>query len=390
MISIEEALKMISNSTHSLGYSENNLIDSLGKVLSENILAPIDLPPFDQSAMDGYAFKNGNENVYKVLGLIKAGDDASKIVLNENEAIKIFTGAFCPSSADAVCQIEHVIQNQDGTLSFLPKPNSQANIRKQGEQIKKGTVALEKGHLLTPASLGFLANLGIDVVKTFDIPKVGIIATGNELVAPGTQLPYGKIYESNSIMLQAVLKKYGIEKVILSKAKDDLEATTTTIQTQLQSADVLIISGGISVGDYDYVSEALEKNGVKQIFHKVNQKPGKPFYFGVKNNQLVFALPGNPAAALTCFYIYIVPAIRKMMGGTFEMLEKIEATTETSILKPNARAQFLKAKYKNGNVKILEGQSSAMLHTFSESNALVYLEQNKVIKQGDKVETYLF
>ncbi len=390
MISIEEALKMISNSTHSFGYSENNLIDSLGKVLSENILAPIDLPPFDQSAMDGYAFKNGNENIYKVLGSIKAGDDASKIVLNENEAIKIFTGAFCPSTSDAVCQIEHVIQNQDGSLSFHPEPNINANIRKQGEQIQKGTIALEKGHVLTPASIGFLANLGIDVVKTFDSPNVGIVATGNELVAPGTQLQLGKIYESNSIMLQAVLKKYGIEKVTLSKAIDDLESTIEIINAQLQNSDIVIISGGISVGDYDYVSEALQKNGVKQIFHKVNQKPGKPFYFGVKNNQLVFALPGNPAAALTCFYIYIVPAIRKMMGGTFETLDKIKAICRTTISKPNSRAQFLKAKYKNGNVKILEGQSSAMLHTFSESNALVYLEANEILKEGDKVVTYLF
>ncbi len=390
MISIEEALKMISNSTHSFGYSENNLIDSLGKVLSENILAPIDLPPFDQSAMDGYAFKNGNENVYKVLGSIKAGDDASKIVLNENEAIKIFTGAFCPSTADAVCQIEHVIQNQDGSLSFYPKPYSQANIRKQGEQIKKGVVALEKGHVLSPASIGFLSNLGVQKVKTYDAPKVGIIATGNELIPPGQNLPQGKIYESNSIMLQSVLKKYGVEKVALTKINDDLEETINIIDNQLKFADVLIISGGISVGDYDYVSEALEKNGVKQVFHKVNQKPGKPFYFGTKNNQLVFALPGNPAAALTCFYIYIVPAIRKMMGGAFEMLKTKKATSESSITKPNARAQFLKAFYNNGSVKILEGQSSAMLHTFSESNALVYLEANEIFKVGDKVETYLF
>lgn len=390
MISIEDALILISNAIQPLHYSEKKLIDSLGKVLSENIVAPIDLPPFDQSAMDGYAVKFGKNITYNIVGAIKAGDDASEVVLKENEAIKIFTGAFCPSSADAVCQIEHISKNDDATISLHPIPLVNANIRRQGEQIQKGTIALEKGHVLTPASIGFLANLGFDKVITFDIPRVSIIATGSELVAPGGKLSVGKIYESNSIMLQAVLKREGIEEVTLSKTIDDLVATVETIKTQLQLSDILIISGGISVGDHDYVSEALQKNGVKEIFHKVNQKPGKPFYFGTKNNKLIFALPGNPAAALTCFYIYIVPALRKMMGGTFETLDKIEAICQTTISKPNSRAQFLKAKYKNGNVKILEGQSSAMLHTFSESNALVYLPANSTVVLGDKIQTYLF
>lgn len=387
MISTDEAISLIDKNTLRLGLVSSSLHESLGRVLAVSPSAEIDLPPFDQSAMDGYALKLGTGDTFTVIGEIKAGDDPSAIVLEENEAIKIFTGAVCPKSADIVCRIEDIKENGK-TISILKMPKRGANIRLRGEQIASGDKSLPEGLIINPAAIGFLANLGIDRVEIHQPPKINIISTGNELIVPGSkqQLSPGEIFESNGIMLKAALEDQGYPPVELLHLKDSYDTVFKGISNALEQSDVLILSGGISMGDYDFVEQALLENGVKQIFYKINQKPGKPLFFGTKGDKLIFALPGNPAAALTCFYIYVLPALNKLAGKGFVQLDRKKAISKDNLIKENAREQFLKASYKNNEVSILEGQSSAMLMTFSTANALLYVPTNTSIHRGDEVE----
>ncbi len=387
MISTTKAISLVNKATRPLAKTTVSLGDSLNHVLASDAVAAIDLPPFNQSAMDGYAVALGSSSEFIVTGEIKAGDDASQVSLQPGEAIKIFTGAMSPLSADLVCRIEDIEEHGE-TITITKMPNKGANIRLFGEQIKAGEVGLNCGTVMNAAAIGFLANLGIQNVEVIQTPFVQVISTGNELVSPldTDVLPPGKIYESNGIMLQAALQKIGLTSRPPIHLKDSYAAVCDGIEQALQTSDVLILSGGISVGDYDFVGDALLENGVEQVFYKVNQKPGKPLFFGTKGEKLVFALPGNPAAALTCFYVYVLPALRKMAGLGFQELPRKTAAISGAPTRSNAREQFLKGRYQNGEVTVLEGQSSAMLRSFSEANALIYFPAAAVYQDGDLVE----
>ena len=387
MIQVSEALKLIENNSALLPSKKIAVSKSFGYILSEDILAPINMPPFRQSAMDGYAIVNTTSNEYKLLDEIQAGSH-KEIQLNKGEAIRIFTGAFVPDSAESVVIQEHVTKNENQIIvEKLPKKG--ANIRPIGEQVKKGEIVLHKGDEINAASIGFLAGMGITKINVFKKPKVCILATGNELVKPGKKLGVGKIYESNSIMLQTALKKVGIKKIKTYRVKDSLEKTKTIIKKCFNDFDIVLISGGISVGDYDYVKESLEYNKVEELFYKINQRPGKPLYFGKKENKVVFALPGNPASSLTCFYIYVLPALKKMMGFSNIHLSKNKVKITKEIKNTTGKSLFLKAKYENKKIKALDGQQSSMLKSFAMSNALIYIPHNKeLVKKNEEVEYY--
>jgi molybdopterin molybdotransferase len=248
-----------------------------------------------------------------------------------------------------------------------------ANVRAKGEQIKKDELVLDKNTLITPAAIGFLACLGITEIVVFAKPKVAIVVTGNELVSAGKKLPKGKIYESNAVMLKSALSDLGIQKVKKIRVRDNFKDTKKVLKECLANFDVVLVSGGISVGDYDFVKEALLRNGVKELFYKINQKPGKPLFFGKKNQTIVFALPGNPASALTCFFVYVYPALKISMGFTSIHLPKIKRKINSSFENNSGKALFLKGFYDNETVTVLESQSSAMLNTFAIANSLIYL-----------------
>ena len=278
---------------------------------------------------------------------------------------------------------EKVIRNKE-EIEVQNKPLLQENIRPLGEQSQIGEVALKKGTLLNPAAIGFLTTLGITSAYVYKKPSIAVIATGNELVAAGQALKHGQIYESNSLMLSVALNKYGYPNNEIHKVPDDYPSTLELLKNTIENKDIVIISGGISVGDYDYVGKALMELKTKELFYKIKQKPGKPLYFGKNNNTFIFALPGNPAAALSCFYIYVLRHLKRMCGESSYEPKQIEATSNSNYIKKGDRAQFLKAYYKNGKVEILEGQSSSMLHTFAIANALVYLsgDAKEIVKRG--------
>jgi len=388
MISVEQALKTIDENVSVAKAIQMNLSKALGYVLAEDITSPMDMPPFPQSAMDGYAVKLNGTNTFNLVGEVKAGD-GHEPQLNQGEAIRIFTGAPVTASADLVVRQEdcNVVEN---VLEVNPLPKTGANIRPKAEQTVSGDIALRKGQAINAAAIGYLATLGITEVSVFPKPKVAILVTGNELVAPGQELNYGQIYESNAIMLQSALTNYGIEQSDVYRVKDDYESTSQQLDQMLKEYDVILCSGGISVGDYDFVGKALIELDVKEIFYKIKQKPGKPLFFGKKENALVFALPGNPAAALTCFNVYVIKALNLLTGKRPQGLVRIKKNITTDFSRKGDRAQFLKGSICGNEVAIMEGQSSAMLHTYALSNTLVFIPLEMTsVKKGEPVECIL-
>jgi molybdopterin molybdotransferase len=388
MIAIDQAFSILSKTIFSLPQATISLENALRYVTAENILSPINMPPFRQSNMDGYALSLHQKLTYEIVGEIKAGD-SKPIQLQPGQAVKIFTGAAVPDTAQAVIQIEKISINGNQLLlqeSVLPE----TNIRPLGSQIKKNEIALEKGTILTPAAIGFLAGLGFTSVNVYQKPTVGIVITGNELVAAGQPLAYGQVYESNAIMLQTALLEAHYNQVQCYQVNDDFENTKLILQKAIQTHEVVLVSGGISVGDYDFVGQALQSLAVETLFYKVNQKPGKPLMAGKLNDTMIFALPGNPAASLTCFYIYVLPTLQKMLGMKVSYETIIQKKMTHDYMVNNPRDQFLKAIVSNDDVTILLHQDSSMLDSFALANALVYLPNgNYKLAKGDKVASYM-
>ncbi len=389
MISVEEALKIVDNSVECSSKHETRLVvDALNYILSEDIIAPINMPPFRQSAMDGYAVNLHDQSKYRVIDEVKAGDKKQP-QLAPGEAVRIFTGAPVPDSSNAIVIQEHV-KASDGDIVVDREINPRANIRPIGEQITKGEIALSKGTKLTAAGIGFLATLGVVKVKVYSWPDVCIVATGNELVSPGEELLFGQIYESNAVMLKAELSRLGLSNIAIRKVSDNYQQTLEVMKQAIEEFDIVLLSGGISVGDYDFVRVAAQELGIEQLFYKVRQKPGKPLYFGKYKEKLVFALPGNPASAMSCFYIYVYKALQILIGNNQSDLMRITAISKSHFTRKGDRAQFLKAYYDNMQVEILDGQQSSMLHTFSIANSMIYVSlEIDEIKVGDTVELVL-
>lgn len=388
MISVQDAFSILQNNLPALQETDYSLVQARKHIVSQNLFSAINMPPFRQSAMDGFALCLHDALIYEIIGEIKAGD-THQVVLLPGQAVKIFTGAAVPDSAQAVIQIEKVtVRGQQLLLETMVKPET--NVRPVGEQIKVGELALEKGTLLNAAAIGFLAGLGFTSVKVFQKPSVAIVVTGNELVKPGLPLEYGKVYESNGIMLESALKESYFDKVNLYEVNDDLENTKNILHQALTENDVVLVSGGISVGDYDFVAAALKELAVETLFYKVNQKPGKPLFAGKQKDKLVFALPGNPAASLTCFYVYVLPTLSILSGKAPNYNQSIPIALAHDYSVNNSRCQFLKANVVGDEVSILSHQASSMLNSFSISNGLVYVPDGSYeLKKGDTVEVYV-
>jgi len=386
MISIEEAFQLVEEHATAIQSSVVSVDQALHCYLAVDVFSSINMPPFRQSAMDGYAVHIGHENTYQLVGEVQAGDGENPS-LAPGETVRIFTGAPVPDTANAVVMQEKVSAN--GESVHIEDPILEGvNIRPMGEQVRAGETALKKGTKLTPAAIGYLTSLGITAVEVFDRPSVGIVTTGDELVTAGQPLSYGKIYESNTLMIQSALRSLNYDDLTTYSVKDDYQATYDILGKAISENDMVLITGGISVGDYDFVGKALQEQRVDQIFYKVKQKPGKPLFFGKKEDKLIFALPGNPAAALSCFYTYVYMALEKRSGASEFLLPKTMAKSCSSFSKKGDRPQFLKAILALGEVTILEGQNSSMLQTFALANVLVFVPGDiQTIEPGDMLET---
>ncbi|HSF52382.1 MAG TPA: molybdopterin molybdotransferase MoeA [Algoriphagus sp.] len=384
MVSVSIALSSISLHAEVLQPKKLPLKHCLSYYLAEDIYAPISLPPFRQSAMDGYAIKYGPAQTYKLVGESKAGD-FNEFDLVANQAIRILTGARVPDLADTVVIQENIHRNgSEIRIQQMPKPF--ANVRSVGEQVKEGELIAKKGTKIRALQLSFLAGFGLEEVLVINKPKIAVIVTGNELQSAGTPLKPGGVYETNGLAIKSILAEQGFAIESISYVKDEIAATARAIHKSLE-ADMVLISGGISVGDYDFVKAGLEVNEVQEVFYKVNQKPARPLWFGKKDKTLVFGLPGNPASLVTCLLVYVLPALRKITSGKDFDLNLKNGILHGDLLNPQRKSLFLAAQEESGIVKIMEKQACNSLGSFAETNALVYVDESvSGLKMGDPVE----
>ena len=360
-----------------------------GYYLAEDIYAPISLPSFRQSAMDGYAIRFSAQNtLFNITGEIQAGNNSNPR-LSAGEAIRIFTGAAVPDDAQAVIMQEKTKRNgQKLTINELPK--TEENIRPIGEQIKKGDLAIPINSLINPAMMGFLHSLGISQIKAFIKPKISILTTGDELISVGQTLNRGQVYESNKITLEELVLSSGFEITASRQVRDNYAETVSQIRELSNISDFLIITGGISVGDYDYVGKALQALDSKKIFHGVKQKPGKPLYLGKKDNCLIFGLPGNPAAAFTCFYEYVFESLHRFSGAEKARLVALQLPLAHDYQKKGSRGQFLKARIENNEIQLLNKQNSSMMISYIAVDGIVYIpEDSTFVEKGSMVSIHL-
>lgn len=392
MISVIQAKTLIVGNIKPLNSSFKLLNESIGMILAQNVTTPVNLPMFNQSAMDGYAIKFSDyagKIRIKLAGEVAAGAIFTK-KLKSGQAVRIYTGAMVPEGADTVVMQEK-IKVLDDVLCIEDEQLKQgSNVRKKGEQIKKRKIALTKGSALTAGAIGYLAAMGITSVKVISKPKVAVITTGSELIEPGNKLKVGQIFESNSFALEAALHSVHITAVKSFSASDNEQKIYNTLKRCIHNYDLVLITGGISVGDYDFVGKTLKKLGVKNIFYKIKQKPGKPLFFGKSGKTIVFALPGNPAAVLSCFYEYVFPAIQIMQGRKDPFLKRVQLPITKDYAKKKGLSFFLKGKISGETVIPLEGQESFVLSSFAIADCLIYLpEEFENIKAGELVEVHL-
>lgn len=392
MISVEEAKRLILEQAKPLPVERKPLAMAAGYILGEDVYAKIDIPAFEQSSMDGYAIRFEDRFLtLTIQGEMQAGAGL-QFALEPGYAARIFTGAPLPLGADTVVMQEKVTTG-NGQLTVLDQQLTFGlNVRNKGAEVTAGVLAIEKGSKLTPAAIGFLAGIGETAAAVYNSPSVGIIVTGKELQQPGKELAFGQVYESNSYALTAALEQAQVNWINIYTADDDLEELTSVLQEALAGNDMVLLTGGVSVGDYDFVLRAAERCGITKVFHKVKQKPGKPLYFGKKNDQLVFGLPGNPSSVLSCFYHYVLPAVEKLTGYKSNGgLKVVDAVLTHGYQKNAGLTYFLKAHYDDGKVTPLSAQESFRMSSFAQANCMIGLEEEETeFAAGRTVKTYIF
>ena len=379
MVNQYEAISKLSTISINREIIELPLAESLGYILADDVVAPMDVPSFDNSAMDGYALCWEHEipDKFFICGVIAAGDHWTT-PLKHGEAIRIFTGASIPVGCISVIQQEWAIETEKW-VTFNQPITANLNIRKQGSQTKINETVVSAGQKITSGIIGLLATIGITKIAVINKVIASIIITGNELVEIGQDLPMAGIYNSNGPMLQALFAEKDINALPYSRCIDDPHILKSSILSAMKETNIVVLTGGISVGDFDFVKTVLEEIGVNETFYKVKQKPGKPLYIGTLNHQVFIALPGNPASVNTCFHAWVNPLIQQLNGG-FTVSDYYNqlpiGELENSYQKKIGLTHFVKANVSHGKIKILTGQESFNLSTLNASNALVILPED--------------
>lgn len=389
MISVNQAKQIILDSKLTKKSKVLPLSEAFGLVTSNDVFATTDIPNFAQSSMDGYALKYADKNsLLKVIGEMAAGT-SKQLKIDNLEATRIFTGAPLPENADTVVMQEKIRIENNELIIDDEKLQFGMNVRLKGAEIKKGELAMKANTYLSAAAIGFLAGIGCMEISVYAPPKIAIILTGNELQQPGKELKFGQVYEANSFQLKAAMSKIGINEIEIYTAEDDPEQLKNVLQNALENSDVVLLNGGVSVGDYDFVAQVAKACGVQEKFHKIKQKPGKPLFFGTKDDKLIFGLPGNPSSSLTCFYEYVLPALENFMGLKNNLVE-ITASATHDYPKPAGFTHFLKAIYSNKKVTPLHAQESFRLHSFAQANCFIVLPEDSTgCKAGEEVVVHL-
>ena len=401
MISVEEAQRIVLNAGLKPGVKKLPILESLGLTLAEDIISSEDIPIYDNSAMDGYAVRaidiKGAEKSYPIR-LVLTGEDIPagripKSTVNPGFCMPIMTGAPLPEGADSVVKKEDT-QRDAGSVMVFREIEKGENVRYRGEDIKKGSTVFRKGDRINPGTIGVLASLGNSEIMVYRPPIIGVLATGDELIGVDEKLITGKVRDSNSYSLSAQVKEMGIEYRRFGTAPDDEALLLKKIKEALGECDILLLSGGISVGDYDLVKDTLESIGAKLLFWRVNQKPGKPLAFFEYGNKYIFGLPGNPVSVMVCFEMYVRPMIRKSMGIHNLFRPEVIAEALHDFKNKTGRVNFVRVIIENEDGKYFFKstgmQGSGILTSMAKANGIARFpaDLGNVVK-GSKVNVYL-
>ena len=391
MISVSDAIEIIGKNVSIAEAIGLPLSEATGLVLADDIYATADIPAFPQSSMDGYALSFDAWSVHRQLtiqGEVAAGSN-QPFQSAPDKAVRIFTGAPVPPGTDTVVMQEKTRTENGKLIIEDEKLRMGTNVRQQGSEIKAGMLALSKNTLLSPGAIGFLAGIGINEVKVYPNPTITIIVTGNEFQKQGNPLQYGQVYDSNSFALSAAMKQINLHSVQVQRVRDDLKSLINVMQQVLQNSDVVLLTGGISVGDYDFVLQAASTCGVEKLFHRVKQRPGKPLYFGKKDKKLVFGLPGNPSSVLTCFYIYVLRALGQLSNRSLA-LQLIHAPLGKTFRKDAGLTHFLKGHYDGKVATPLDAQESYRMRSYALANCLIQIDEEVAeYLEGASVKVHL-
>lgn len=408
MLSVEDAREKILSKFKTLNPIQINILESVGSVISEDIISEINVPPLDNSAMDGYAvikndlLKADDENIIylDVIEEIPAGT-IPKLSLSPGQASRIMTGAPIPSGSDAVVPFEDTneLENNDkNKIGIKISVKNLENIRKKSEDIKKGSVIIKKGSLITSATVGVMASIGCEKVSVIRKPIIGILSTGNELLEPGEKNQDGKIYNSNTYTLSSLVTEFGATPLIQKHALDKVEDLEKKL-AKLKDVDLIVTSAGVSKGDYDIVKDVLDKNGDINLW-SVNMRPAKPLAFGIitidgKKIPLL-GVPGNPVSAMIAFEKFGRYAIDKMKGKPLRNRPIIKANLESDIINHDGRRLYSRVKViVDSSSKIIavpiKNQSSGVLTSMHEANGLAICPSDiDILKKGEKIDVEMF
>ncbi|HPD60496.1 MAG TPA: molybdopterin molybdotransferase MoeA [Thermodesulfobacteriota bacterium] len=395
MISFDKARSIVLSHTHPMGREKVDLLTALGRVIGENVIAPFNIPPWDNSAMDGYAvrfedIKDASPNrpiSLKVIEELPAGFLPAKKV-GPKQATHIMTGAPIPQGADTVVMKEDTSTSEDSVKILHPSQKGR-NIRLTGENVKRGDKVISAGTTLRPPHIGMLASFSKSFVLVYQVPKVAILSTGDEVIDIDEKGDTSKIINSNSYSLAALVKECGALPLILGIARDDKREISAKI-TQGLSADVILTTGGVSVGEYDFVKDVLEEMGGEIKFWKVAMRPGSPTAFGLIADKLIFGLPGNPVSCMVCFEQFVRPALLKKMGHTHLFRPQVEAVLLDDVETKKDLRFFIRVRlgFREGVLcaTTTGDQGSGILKSMIQANGLMVVTEDKQeIMSGEKV-----
>lgn len=370
-----------------------SIFEALNHVCSEDVICKKNLPSFDNSAMDGYGFKFSQKNeVLKISKTIFAGDNV-KPCLEKNECYKIMTGALAPDDMDTVIAFEDAIKIDEEHIKIPQKIKKHNAYRFKGEEQNRGDVIFPKGTLLTPSHIMMCASQGITYINVYIKPKIAVISTGDEIKEPWQSIPEDKIYNSNTTGVIGIFKNHGFSCDYVGVVPDDLQKSVQFFKNLKTYYDVIISSGGVSMGEADFVFPALKENGFKEIFHGIHLKPGRPTLCGKMDNVLVVSLPGNPMAAFLNAFLLAIPATKKISNHIDAKHKSIKAINQKAFsFKPN-RTNIILGVFQNGEFTVTNDNKygSGMITPLIQSNCVVLSKESESeYKKGDEVWVMLF
>ncbi len=390
------ALECILNQISPLSGESLPLMKARGRYLLRAVLSPISLPPFDGSAMDGFALRasdslkasSSSPLSFEIVDTLAAGSSSQR-ALQTREAVRIMTGAPLPPGADTVLPFEET-QEKEGKCWLHKALNTGKHVRKKGEDVEQGNFLLNAGVKLNPQNMALLAALGMSEIFVTRRPKIALFSTGDELRPLGTPLELGQIYDSNAPTLTFALNELGLDAQGLPTPKDTLEDLEQAFQ-RASEADVILSMGAVSAGDFDLIPQVLKKIGAEIVFHKLAIKPGKPLLFARWKQRYIFCLPGNPVSALVVFDRFVRPALLKMMGASSLFRRRYTAIASEALKATAEKEDYLRARvtWKEGSffARLSGAQGSAQLNSLAESNALIIIPESVAqVSEGEKVE----